>query len=173
MELLLDLLIIFSLRVADVALSTVRIVLLGRGSRWRAAGLGTLESLVWIIAAARVLSGITDPARMAAFALGFGAGTLIGVTVERWMAIGEVMVRIVAPSASPSASSALAEAGYAFTVVAGDRAGDAVRVTFGVIPRKEAGNVLRLVRGVNPHAVVTVESSSLVSGVSTAGRPLA
>jgi uncharacterized protein YebE (UPF0316 family) len=171
-ELLLDLAIIFTLRVADVALSTVRIVLLGRGSRWRAAGLGTVESLVWIIAAARVLSGITDPVRMGAFALGFGAGTLLGVTVERWMAIGEVMVRIVAPTSSPSAATALIEAGYRFTVVSGDHAGDAVRVTFGVVSRRDAPNVLQIVHAINPQAIVTTEPSARVTAVSSNGRAL-
>ena len=90
MELFLDLLIIFVLRVLDVGMATVRIVLLSRGRKgWAASLLGFFESLVWVLAIARVLSGLDDPARVLAFAAGFAAGTYGGALVEEWLAIGQ------------------------------------------------------------------------------------
>jgi uncharacterized protein YebE (UPF0316 family) len=58
-DLILDLIIIFVLRALDVGIAMVRIVLLGRGRRAIAAGLGFVEAIVWVVAVARVLAGST------------------------------------------------------------------------------------------------------------------
>jgi uncharacterized protein YebE (UPF0316 family) len=162
MEPLLDLLIIFGLRLTDVSIGTVRIVLLGRGSRGKAAFLGAVESFVWVLAAARVLDGLDDIWRMVAFAGGYGAGTALGVTMERWLAVGSDLVRIVAPSSSPRAAEGLRELGFAVTVLAGDHSGDEVRVSLVVVPRRRLKEVYREIARLNPAALVTTESISQV-----------
>lgn len=158
MEPLVDLILIFLLRLTDVSIGTVRIVLLGRGSRGRAAALGVIESFVWVLAAARVLDGLDDIWRMVAFAGGYGAGTALGVTMERWLAVGSALVRIVAPSSSPRAAEGLRELGYAVTVLAGDQSGDDVRVSLVVVPRRKLKTVYREIARLNPDALVTMES---------------
>lgn len=150
------------LRLADVSIGTVRIVLLGRGSRGRAAVLGALESFIWVLAAARVLDGLDDIWRMVAFALGYGAGTALGVTMERWLAVGTALVRVVAPTSSPRAAEGLRRLGYPVTVVAGDHAGDDVRVSLVVAPRRRLKDVYREIARLNPEALVTTEATSQV-----------
>ena len=162
MEPLVDLALIFLLRVVDVSIGTVRIVILGRGSRGRAAVLGAIEAFIWVLAAARVLDGLDDIWRMAAFAAGYGAGTALGVTMERWLAMGSALVRIVAPSSSPRAAEGLRALGYAVTVLAGDQSGDEVRVSLVVVPRRELKDVYREVARLNPEALVTIESTTQV-----------
>jgi uncharacterized protein YebE (UPF0316 family) len=162
MEPLVDLVLIFLLRLVDVSIGTVRIVLLGRGSRWRAAALGAVEAFVWVLAAARVLGGLDDIWRMAAFAAGYGAGTALGVTMERWLAVGTALVRVVAPSSSPRAAEGLRKLGYQVTVLAGDNSGDEVRVSLVVVPRRRLKDVYREIATLNPHALVTTESTSQV-----------
>ena len=162
MEPLVDLALIFLLRVADVSIGTVRIVILGRGSRGRAAVLGAVEAFIWVLAAARVLDGLDDIWRMVAFAAGYGAGTALGVTMERWLAMGSALVRIVAPSSSPRAAEGLRALGYAVTVLAGDQSGDDVRVSLVVVPRRKLKDVYREVARLNPEALVTIESTTQV-----------
>jgi uncharacterized protein YebE (UPF0316 family) len=162
MDLVLDLLIIFCLRLLDVGMSTVRIVLLGRGRRGPAAMLGFVESLIWVIAIARVLDGLEDPARMVAFALGFAAGTYSGSIVEEWLALGQSLIRIVAPVHTGPVAPLLRDRGYGATVInAGGLAGE-VRVTFSVVPRKEVPAVTRLIHEANPEAFVTVDQTATV-----------
>ena len=162
MSVVLDLGIIFTLRLLDVGMATVRIVLLGRGRRGPAALLGFFESLVWVIAIARVFDGLDDPARMIAFALGFAGGTYAGSRVEEWMALGQALVRIVAPVLTDPVAPLLRAKGYGATVVNGDGLTGDVRVTFCVVPRKEVYSVTRLIHEANPEAYVTIEQTSTV-----------
>lgn len=161
-DLILDLLLIFVLRTLDVGISTVRIVLLGRGKRGLAAGLGFVEAIVWVVAVARVLDGIDDPARMVAFAAGFAMGTYLGSLVEEWLAIGQALVRVVAPIDSPSVAPELRELGFGATVFNGDGMDGEVRLTFCVVERKRLGEVNRLIHNVNPDAYVTVDNTASV-----------
>ena len=162
MDAALDLVIIFTLRLLDVGMSTVRIVLLGRGRRTPAAALGFVEALVWVLAITRVLSGIEDPTRMVAFALGFAAGTFLGSKVEEWLALGQSLVRIVAPVRTDPVAPLLREQGFGATVLNGDGLSGEVRVTFCIVPRREVFNVTRLIHDANPEAYVTVEQTSTI-----------
>ena len=162
MEVAFDLLIIFTLRLLDVGMATVRIVLLGRGRRWPATILGFFESLVWVLAIARVFDGLDDPARMVAFALGFAAGTYFGSVVEEWMALGQALVRVVAPIATDPVAPLLRERGYGATVVNGDGLSGDVRLTFCVVPRRDVYAVTRLIHEANPAAYVTVDQTTTV-----------
>ncbi len=159
MSLMVDLFLIFFLRLLDVGMATVRIVLLGRGRKGAAAALGFVEALVWVIAIARVINGLDDPARMIAFAAGFASGTYLGAKVEEWMALGQVLIRIVTPLDTTQVAGLLRDAGYGATVVNGDGMSGEVRITFSVVPRKKVKSVLPMIRAANPQAYVTVEES--------------
>ncbi|HWB89634.1 MAG TPA: DUF5698 domain-containing protein [Acidimicrobiia bacterium] len=169
-QLLLDLILIFTLRSLDVGIATVRIVVLGRGRRGLAAGLGFVEAIVWVVAVARVLDGIDDPARMIAFAAGFAIGTYLGSIVEEWLALGQAVVRIVAPVESPMVAPHLREMGFGATVFNGDGLEGEVRLTLCVVERKRLGDVRRVINTVNPAAYVTVEDTSSVDVVGVESR---
>lgn len=162
MELTLDLLFIFVLRTVDVGIGTVRIVLLGRGKRGTAAALGFAESLIWVIAVSRVLEGLDDPLRMVAFAAGFAAGTYAGSMVEEWLAIGQSLVRIVAPVQTDQVAPLLREQGFGATVFNGDGLDGEIRLTMSVVPRKRVTQVAELIRHANPDAYVTVDQTASI-----------
>jgi uncharacterized protein YebE (UPF0316 family) len=124
--------------------------------------LGFVEALIWVLAITRVLSGLEDPARMVAFALGFAAGTFVGSVVEEWLALGQSLIRIVAPTRSDQVAPLLRKRGYGATVLNGDGLSGEVRVTFCIVPRKEVWTVTRLIHEANPEAYVSVEQTSTV-----------
>jgi uncharacterized protein YebE (UPF0316 family) len=162
MAIFLDLFLIFILRLLDVGMATVRIVLLGRGKRWPAAVLGFFEALVWVLAIARVFEGLDDPARMVAFALGFATGTYVGSVVEEWMALGQALIRVVAPIATVPVAPLLRAKGYGATELNGDGLSGEVRVTFCVLPRREVYKVTSMIHAANPLVFVTVDQTSTV-----------
>ena len=157
MELILSAIGIFLLRLGDVSIASVRIVTLMRGRIGLAALLGFFESLFWVSAAAIVFSNLDNPIRIVAFAAGFAVGTLLGGHVERWVAMGTAFIRVVTPVDTPSVAWALREQGYAVTVVNAEGRDGEVRVTFLVVPRRQAKTAIGIIRDTNPGAFVTVE----------------
>jgi len=160
-DLMLDALLIVGLRVVDVSIGTVRIILLTRGSRWRASGLGFVEVLIWVFAVALVVQELNDPVRMIAFAVGFSLGTLLGATVERRLAIGNVLVQAVAPVASPSSAAALRSCGFRVTEINGEGRDGEVRLVVLALPRRELKTALGTIRAINPAAFVTITDIAL------------
>ena len=157
LSLLLSAFFIFSMRIADVSIGTVRIVMLVRGKRVLAGFLSFLESLVWLLAAAQVLTDLDDPVKMVAYAGGYAAGTMLGATVERWIAIGKCLMRIVVPNDAPDVANVLRARGYYATVLNAEGRDGGVRIVFSVIKRRYTKEMLALVHEVSPKAFVTFE----------------
>lgn len=161
MELALSALVIFTLRVADVSLGTIRIVTVMRGRIWLAGMLGFFESLLWVTAASLVFANLDNPIRVVFFAGGFATGTILGGFVERWIALGNAFVRIVAPVDSPQVSHALRGYGFRVTVINGEGMQGEVRITFLIVARRRIPQVMRIIGMVNPEALVTIEHTTL------------
>ncbi len=161
MELALSLLAIFMLRVVDVSLGVIRIVTVMRGRVWLAGLLGFFESLMWVTAASLVFANLDDPIRVVFFAGGFATGTIVGGLVERWMAIGNAIIRIVAPIETPQVAHALRGYGFRATVINAEGMQGEVRITFLVVRRRRIREVMRIIGMVNPEAMVTVEHTTL------------
>lgn len=162
MDLALSAASIFLLRIADVSIGTLRIGFLVRGRSGLAGALSFLESLVWLVAAAQVLANLDSPVKFVAYAAGYATGTMLGVRIERFLAVGDVMMRIVAPVSSPSAAGALREAGYIVTEMNAEGRDGQVRVSFSVLPRRRVAEAMNLVRTVNPEAFVAFEGTTPV-----------
>lgn len=148
---------IFLARVADQSIGSMRIMFMMRGKRVVSGVLGFFESAIWVLAVSQVVTNIDEPIKVVAFAGGFGVGTALGGTVERWLAIGKGVLRIVSPFDSPQASTALREAGFAVTDVNAEGRNGPVRLAFSVVPRKRKQQALEIVKAVNPEAFVTFE----------------
>ncbi|MEE9473532.1 MAG: DUF5698 domain-containing protein, partial [Acidimicrobiia bacterium] len=109
-------LLIFLARLVDQSLGTMRIIYLFRGRRRLAGALGFFESTTWLLAVSQVVTNVDEPIKVFAFAGGFAAGTMLGGTVEKWLALGQGVLRVVAPFESPQSAVALRAAGFAVTV---------------------------------------------------------
>ena len=164
MEAVLVAILIFCLRLIDVSLGTLRIQFLVQ-ERKRLAGLvAFFESLVWTIAAAQVLGDLDEPVKIVGYAGGYAAGTMLGGFLENRIALGDRLIRVVAPSDSPPVGVVLHASGYPVTVLDGEGSLGAVRVSFSVIPRRRVDHVMQLIRNHNPAAFITVEDAIRANG---------
>ncbi|MBB5362277.1 DUF5698 domain-containing protein [Deinococcus humi] len=154
---LLGALLIFSLRIVDVSLGTLRIGMLVRGKRTAAGALSFFESLIWLMAAAKVLSTLDSPLQFIAYAGGYASGTMLGANIERWLAVGKVVLRVIVPVSAPDVQAALRDAGYYVTTVNASGRDGEVRVMFSVIARKRMKQAFRVIETTYPKAFITVE----------------
>jgi len=158
-------LLVFFLRILDVPVGTLRVMYMVRGDRAKAVPLAFVESFVWLVAISRVMKNIDSPFSMVAFAAGFAAGTLVGMTLERWIASGHILVRIISDKADHGELlGAIRGAGFGVTVVHGQgRAGEQA-ILFVVALRRRGRELLDLIRRLDDDAFVTVDPVSRAIG---------
>ena len=165
-------LLIFCLRCVDVSLGTMRMILTIQGKRTLSAVLGFIEVSLFITAVASVVSGPLDPLRIVAYGGGFAAGTFLGMTLDRRLGLGDVVVRVISKSHRPLVA-ALTAVGFGLTLVDGRGGrGSEVGVVFSVCHRKRLHELLSIIRQVDKSAIVTVqEVREQVHGFFSRKRP--
>lgn len=156
--------LVFALRLVDVSVGTLRVLYTVRGQALRAAGLGAVEAGVFIFAISRVFKYVDSPLAMAGYALGFAAGTALGIALEKWIASGLLLVRVVSRDGSQRLQQSLREAGFGVTRFTGEGREGPVDMLFVVTQRKRGDDLLAIVRAVDEDAFVTVESVNVAVG---------
>lgn len=150
-------LLVFVLRITDVSIGTLRVLYTVKGRRVVAAGLGLMEAGVFIFAISRVFKHLDNPLGMLGYASGFAVGTLLGITVEKWIASGSVMLRVISRDQSAAILADLRKRRFGVTSVRGEGRNGPVLILFVVIQRKRVAESLRLVDQLDPEAFVTIE----------------
>tara|TARA_B100000767_G_scaffold262754_1_gene275758 strand:+ start:53 stop:553 length:501 start_codon:yes stop_codon:yes gene_type:complete len=163
MELIFSALIIFSLRLADQSLGTMRSLLVAKNKPIYAALIGLVESAIWIVAISQVIKDIDDPVLIAAYAAGFAAGTILGSYIERIVGVGNIVVRVFSPANSPSVAEVLRENGHGVTVIDGEGKDGPVKIYLCVIPRRKLKSVLKMIVKITPKAFITTDMANPTS----------
>jgi len=163
MELIFSALIIFSLRLADQSLGTMRALLVSKNKPIYAALIGLVESAIWIVAISQVIKDIDDPVLIGAYAAGFAAGTILGTYIERIVGVGNIVVRVFTPINSPSVAETLRDNGHGVTVIDGEGKDGPVKIYLCVIPRRKLKSVLNMIEEINPNSFITTDMANPTS----------
>ncbi len=153
-------LFIFFARVVDVSLGTMRIIFTSRGKYWLAPMLGFVEVFIWIVAVSQLVRNIHNLVAYLAYAAGFAAGTFLGLQIERRLAIGKLVVRIIVQTGSEELAIKLHENNCGVTVVDAHGSAGEVKLIYTIINRRDLKIVEAIINEVNPHAFVSVEEVS-------------
>ncbi|MCL2443162.1 MAG: DUF5698 domain-containing protein [Treponema sp.] len=115
----LELFLIFILKTVEVAVATLRSILINKGYRREGTMLSFIEVLLWTFVASRVIMGMADaPIKGIMYSLGFSLGVYVGSRIESRIAMGRVMIQaIVSMEYSASIIDKLREKGYAVTTM--------------------------------------------------------
>jgi uncharacterized protein YebE (UPF0316 family) len=150
-------LLIFLVRVVDVSMGTIRIIFVSRGIRVLASILGFFEILVWLFAISQIMRNLNSPMHYIAYAAGFSMGSYVGITIERTLALGNRVVRIITRKDARSLIRALQSKGYGTTSIDGEGATGPVKLIFSVVRRDHVAEIVRIIKKFNPNAFYTVE----------------
>jgi uncharacterized protein YebE (UPF0316 family) len=160
---------IFLAEMAVVAISTMRIIFIGRGLKAMAAGLGFFEVTIWLFAIGQVMTNLDQPLCFAAFAGGFVSGNYLGMSLEQRLAIGSVLVRVITGRDSQKLVELLRNAGFGVTRIGAHGLQGPVEIVFTVIRRRRLGDVLSLVRRFDADAFYSIDELQASSGPATYG----
>ena len=165
MEIFLGVAYIFLLRLLDQTLGTLRALYVNKGKPLFGAGLGFIESAIWVVAISQVIKDLDDPYLIIGYALGFASGTIVGSYIESSIGIGDVVIRIFLSKDDNTKNVAkeLRANGFGVTIINGEGMQGEVSILWCVAPRKKAKQVLNIVYEINPAAYVTTESTSPIN----------
>jgi uncharacterized protein YebE (UPF0316 family) len=148
---------IFTLRICDVSLDTIRLIFVVRGRKKEAWILGFFTSLIFVVAISSVLAHLDNPLNVIGYAAGFATGNVVGMFIEEKLAIGHIQLRIISPSLGSALVDALREGGFAVTEVPARGKDGAVAMLLCGVLRRNVQKAENIIHDVDPMAFVTAE----------------
>lgn len=165
-------LLIFIARMSDVTLGTLRNVFISKGMRNVVPFLGFFEVLIWLISIRQVMRHLDNPVCYIAFAGGFAMGTYVGLFVEKRLAFGMQVLRIIINQNAQPLIDILQNANFGVTIIDGHGSKGPVKIIFTIIKRKDIDYVRRLINDTNPQAFYSIEDVRVASqGVFPSNSP--
>ena len=155
--------LIMAARVCDVTIGTFRIILVSRGERLYASLAGFFEVLIWLVVVSQVMNNLGGITLYVAYAAGFAMGNYIGITLERRLAMGMVVMRIITNKPADELIEHLKTEYHGVTNIAARGVSGEVRLVLAVIKRKDIPFFLKIVKNYNPKAFVSVEDVRYLS----------
>jgi len=156
-------LLIFAARILDVSLGTVRIVFVSRGLKYLAPLVGFFEVIIWLLAIRVIIQNLNNVACYIAYGAGFAMGTFIGLQIEKKIAIGNSLIRVITQKDATELIQHLREKNYGLTSIEAQGVKGKVHVVYIIIRRHDIDNVAGIIREFNPQAFYTIEDIRLVS----------
>lgn len=157
---------IFMARVADVSLGTLRTIAIVHGRTLMSFWLGFFESAIWLVVVSTIVQAVSEqPILGIVYALGFASGNLVGIKVERLIAMGHLILRVISRTNPGQIAMTLREQGYAVTSFTGEGKSGEVTELYLVCKRADLKKLLRTVLLLDPEAFYVTEQAAAVSNV--------
>ena len=150
--------LIFVLRVINIALDTLRVMFVVQRKRVLSALVGFVQALMWIVVIKAVLDNLENFYSIVAYAGGYSAGILVGMALEERLAIGFSHVRIVTSEDTPHMSTTLRKAGYGVTDYIGQGKDGRVLEVNVIAKRRDLTHIEKIASQVDPNCFVTSEA---------------
>ena len=150
--------LIFSLRVMDMSLDTLRVLFMMRDRKVMVWMLGFFQALIFVTAIASVLSGLDNPLKILGYAAGFATGNVVGMLIEGRLAIGHVHISVVSSRWGAAITEKMRAEGFAVTEIPARGKDGMVTLINCSVLRKNVKNVHKIVQEVDPSAFITAEN---------------
>lgn len=165
-------LLIFGLRVFNYAISTIRLVFIGRGFKIPAATIAFFEALIFAVVIAKVVSDLNNITNLLAYCLGASVGSYVGMWLEARFVVSYSTVTIIASEKGREIAEALRNNNYGATLSKGEGRDGEVDIVRSTTVNRDVHNLVRVVHDVNPDTFIDVEAArSLYRGWIPGGPP--
>ena len=149
--------LIFTLRVIEMSLDTIRVLVVIRNRKGLAWILGFFQAALFVFAIGFVLNDLSNPIRIVGYAAGFATGTVVGMIIEERLAIGHIRMDIVSPAFGAAIAEEMRAEGYALTEIPARGKDGMVTMLSCSVLRKNVYKVRQIVNGIDPTAFITAE----------------
>ena len=159
-------LVIFILKVIEIAIGTVRTILVNKGYSIFASLISIIEILLWVFVASSVLVGLTEaPLKGVIYAAGFAVGVYVGSILERWLAFGKVMIQVITSQEnSLEIASFIREHQIGITEIDAHGYQGDNRVLLIFVNRKGSNKVIQDIKVIDEKAMIVSNDVSTIKG---------
>lgn len=155
---------IFLARICDVSMGTIRTISTVQGRSVLAFFMGLIEVTIWVLVVTTVVQKIgSSPLLVVFYAFGFATGNVLGIILERKIALGFLVVRAVTRKAGKRMAERIREKGQRVTTFLGEGMYGPVTELYIVCRRKELGWILDVIKEEDPEAFYITEHANAVS----------
>ena len=114
-------LLIFFARICDVSIGTVRTIMTVQGRTVISFILAFFEITIWVLVASTVINQLKEkPILIVFYAFGYATGNVVGIVVERKLAFGVIILKLLTRTAGQKVADYLREKGQPVTVFVGE-----------------------------------------------------
>jgi len=165
-------LLIFSARVCDMTLDTIRVIFLSKGVKYLPPLIGFFEVIIWLVAIGQVMNNMTNMCYCLAYGAGLASGTLLGLAIEEKISLGLTSVRIITKDDPQELMLYLRKHNYGVTSIDGEGGTGRVKMVFTIIKRQDLPHVIGIIKQFHPNAFYSVEEvKSVAEGVFPERQP--
>ncbi|HKL47092.1 MAG TPA: DUF5698 domain-containing protein [Candidatus Izemoplasmatales bacterium] len=159
-------LVILVAKVVEVSVSTLRIILIGKGYRKPGTLLALVEILIWVFIASSVITGIQEaPLKGIYYSIGFALGVYLGSIMEDRIGVGKILIQaIIMKEEAKTVTNAIRDAGYAVTSMDAFGKYKEREVLMIFANRKNKKNILSIIKETDDDALVVTNDVSMISG---------
>lgn len=148
---------IFFARLVNIALDTLRFMYTLRGKRGMAWILGFAESIIFVLVIGSVLTNLENPLNLIGYAAGFATGNVVGMAIEKRLAIGFTRFSIISSNHSTEIADRLRREGFGVTEIPARGRESNFMLVECHVRRKQAEAVEALALEVDPGAFITAD----------------
>lgn len=164
-------LMIFCLRIVDVSMGTFRTIMVTRGHSRRAAMIGFIEIIIWLVAVSQTIKNVNNVLNVICYSGGFAAGTFLGVWLEEKLALGFVNIRIISMTKGEEIAQALRQEGYGITQIDGRGQNGPVHLLHIIAFRRKIQHIMQVVDRIDNSSFVTIdEARHVMRGYQGVGK---
>lgn len=158
--------IIFVAKIVEVALMTIRTVLITRGEKVYGSIIGFFEISIWLYLINKVLVGISeDPIRMVTYALGYACGNYVGCIMEEKLALGLLTISVIIPEIEGNElTEILRKENVGVTKVKAEGINKDKSLLLLHIKRKRKNEVIKLIEENGKNCVISISDTKTVMG---------
>ena len=148
---------IFLARTVNIALDTLRFMFTLREKRELAWVLGFIQSVIFVVVIGSVLTNLENPLNIIGYSAGFATGNVLGMAIEKRLAIGYTHFNIISRNRSTEIADALRDAGFGVTEIPARGRESSFMLIDCRVRRKDTEEVESLVLEIDPEAFITAE----------------
>lgn len=148
---------IFLARTVNIALDTLRFMFTLREKRWLSWGLGFIQSVIFVLVIGSVLTNLENPLNIIGYSAGFATGNVLGMAIEKRLAIGYTHFNIISRNRSTEIADALRDAGFGVTEIPARGRESSFMLIDCRVRRKHSDDVESLVLEIDSEAFITAE----------------